>query len=195
MPSGRRMLELLSRTRARHLELDATVLSATLGCLVVGNRLRFAAADGLYLRTVHALAHEVSLDRLGAALGELLVRCGAAGTVSVARDGHGFDLHTRLRELQRNIVELRTAFRFEIRLAGVEGRIRTERQRDCSALRRWRWRRHDERRGDGRGNGSCCRRGWCGGRPPPPPGRPPRPGVPPRGGGPRPPFLPTPLAL
>src|SRR5205085_3505834 len=117
----------LKRTRAVYLDLHAAVARPSLSGLVVGDRLGLAHAGGFYLRRIDAAAREVLLHRVRTAQRQLLVRRVAADVVGVP--GHPDRIELDAAQLRRELIELRLAVALEVRLAGVERRIGTQRDR------------------------------------------------------------------
>src|SRR5436305_15168509 len=68
--------------------LGATILGATFGRVVAGDRPRLAVSARGDAARLDALLEQVVAHRLGAALGELLVVRGAADRVGVPFDDH-----------------------------------------------------------------------------------------------------------
>lgn len=70
--------------RRCHLDLDAAVLGTTFCGRVIGGRIALAHTYGFDVARVNAVANQVVLDRLGAALRKICVVRSAAGTIRMA---------------------------------------------------------------------------------------------------------------
>src|SRR5262249_10673932 len=99
-------------------DLDAPVLGATFGRLVVGDRLRLAEAARRDAARAHALRHHVILHGVGATLRELLVVGVRAHRVRVSLDRRG-QRRLVLHRLHRGVDEP-LALGLEVGLVEVE---------------------------------------------------------------------------
>src|SRR5690348_13475207 len=124
-----------ARLAAEHLDLNAAIgcvaddLFHARQCIAVARlrqRLRAALAFGLNALGVDAFGDEIAFDRIGAALGKLLVHRSRAGGIAMADDVHAGILH--LLQARHELVELLAAERLDARAR--ERKQRAGRQRE-----------------------------------------------------------------